>query len=618
MKQFLYCLVFLVVTQLSAQQIQKVEPPVWWVGMQNTELELMIYGDDIASFTPSIKTKKITVTGITRTENSNYIFLKIDIKNAKAGKFKIDFNKKGSSKFSYSYELKSRNSSEKHIGFDSSDVIYLITPDRFSNGNLENDVVETLLEKKIDRTDDYGRHGGDIAGISNQLDYIENLGFTAIWPCPLLTNDMKESSYHGYAMTDFYEVDPRFGTLAEYVALSKQMSEKGMKLIMDQVANHIGLEHWWMQDLPDMDWVNFQEEFLNGQTVITNHKRTTNQDLYASRKDKALHTEGWFVSAMPDLNQKNPLLATYLIQNSIWWVETLNLGGIRQDTYPYPDKNFMSDWAKAIMTEYPAFSIVGEEWSTNPLLVGYWQQGANNKDGYESNLTSTMDFPMQKSIVDGLNEEETWGTGLVKLYEGLANDFSYANPSKMMIFPDNHDMGRVFTQLKEDIPNTKMTLGYMLNLPRIPQVYYGTEILMENTAKPDDHGLIRTDFPGGWEGDKVNAFTGVGMNDAQLDMQLFMKKILNYRKTSEAIHKGKTIHFSPEKGVYVLSRVLNNETVVIILNKNKETISLDLNRFKELGLDAKKMKNVVSEDAIIWNEVLELNERGFYMFTTKL
>ncbi len=618
MKQFLYCLVFLMVTQLSAQQIQKVEPPIWWVGMENTELELMIYGDDIASFTPSIKSKKIIVTGITRTKNTNYLFLKIDLKNAKAGSFDIKFKKKGSKEFNYTYQLKARDLTQKHIGFDSSDVIYLITPDRFVNGNSKNDVVATLREKKIDRSNDYARHGGDIAGMSNKLDYIYDMGFTAIWPSPLLTNDMKESSYHGYAMTDFYEVDPRFGTLEEYVAFSKKIADKGMKLIMDQVANHIGIEHWWMKDLPDVDWVNYQQEFLKGETVITNHKRTTVQDLYVSTKDKALFTEGWFVDTMPDLNQKNPLLATYLIQNSIWWVETLRLGGIRQDTYPYSDKNFMSDWAKAIMIEYPAFSIVGEEWSTNPLLVGYWQQGANNKDGYESYLTSTMDFPMQKIVIDGLNEDETWGTGLVKLYEGLANDFSYAKPSKIMIFPDNHDMGRVFTQLKEDIPNNKMALGYMLTLPRIPQVYYGTEILMENTEKPDDHGLIRTDFPGGWEGDTVNAFTGKGMNAAQLDMQLFMKRVLHYRKMSEAIHTGKTIHFSPSKNVYVLARMLNDETVVIILNKNTMSFSLDLKRFEELGLTTKKMKNVVTEATFIWDEVLELNTRGFYMFTTKL
>ncbi|MBL4746115.1 MAG: glycoside hydrolase family 13 protein [Flavobacteriaceae bacterium] len=618
MKQFLYYLVFLVVAPLTAQHIQKIEPPVWWVGMQNTDLELMIYGNDIASFSPSINSKKITVTGITRTENSNYLFLKIDLKNAKAGSFDIKFKKKGSKSFSFEYVLKARDLTQKHLGFDSSDAIYLITPDRFSNGDTGNDVLETLLEKKIDRSNDYARHGGDIKGISQRLDYISDLGFTAIWPSPLLTNDMKESSYHGYAMTDFYEVDPRFGTLSEYIDLSKKMADKGMKLIMDQVANHIGLAHWWMKDLPAIDWVNYQEEFLNGITVITNHKRTVNQDLYASSKDKALHSQGWFVDTMPDLNQKNPLLATYLIQNSIWWVETLNLGGIRQDTYPYPDKNFMSDWAKAIMTEYPAFSIVGEEWSTNPLLVGYWQQGANNKDGYESHLTSTMDFPMQKAVIDGLNEEETWGTGLVKLYEGLANDFSYANPSKMMIFSDNHDMGRVFTQLKEDIPTHKMALGYMLALPRIPQVYYGTEILMENTEKPNDHGLIRTDFPGGWDGDTVNAFTGLGLNDAQLDMQLFTKKIVNYRKSSKAIHTGKTIHFSPKNNVYVLARILDDEIVVIILNKNKASFSLNLNRFEELGLANRKIKNVVSGGIITWDEVLELSKRGFYMFTTKL
>jgi glycosidase len=291
---------------------------------------------------------------------------------------------------------------------------------------------------------------------------------------------------------------------------------------MDQVANHIGIEHWWMKDLPTKDWVNYQDEFLKNNMVTTNHRRTTNQDSYASVKDKNLMSEGWFVSSMPDLNQRNPLLATYLIQNSIWWIETLDLGGIRQDTYPYPNKQFMADWAGAIMEEYPNFSIVGEEWSTNPLLVGYWQEGSKNKDGYQSNLSSTMDFPMQKAIVDALNEKESWDNGFVKMYEGLANDFSYANPSNIMIFPDNHDMDRIFTQLKENVVNTKMALGYMLALPRISQLYYGTEILMQNSAKPGDHGLIRTDFPGGWIGDTSNAFTGEILTSYVADMLSFL------------------------------------------------------------------------------------------------
>src|SRR5690606_21933864 len=299
--------------------------------------------------------------------------------------------------------------------------------------------------------------------------------------------------------------------------------------------------------------------------------------------DKDVMNQGWFVRSMPDLNQKNPFLATYIIQNNIWWIETLQLGGIRQDTYPYPDKQFMSDWAGAIMTEYPNFNIVGEEWSYNPLLIAYWQDGHENKDGYKSNLRTTMDFAMQSQIVQALNEPESWDGGLIKMYDGLANDFAYTSPKNIMIFPDNHDMSRIYTQLKGDLANTQMALAYILTLPRIPQVYYGTEILMNDFEKPGDHGLLRGDFPGGWEGDIVNAFTGEGLSDDQKAMQEFLKSVLNYRKGSKAIHDGKTLHFVPENGVYVISRSLDNETVVLVLNKNENPTTIDLNRFSELG-----------------------------------
>ncbi|NEW79446.1 MAG: glycoside hydrolase family 13 protein [Gelidibacter sp.] len=619
MKNLSFLLLLILGSSLFAQKIDRIEPPNWWVGMENNQLELMIYGKDISQFTPSIDHKNIQILDIKKTENSNYLFLNLDLSKAVSGKFNINFSKKGKrNNFSVAYELKERNQDSKlKEGFNSSDVIYLITPDRFANGDVTNDVVKTMKEKIADRNNDYGRHGGDIRGITNHLDYINEMGFTAIWPTPVLTNDMKGSSYHGYAMTDFYEVDPRFGTMEEYKDLAKSAKNKGIKLIMDQVANHIGLEHWWMSDLPTNDWVNYQDEFLKNNMVVTNHRRTTNQDAYASVKDKNLMSEGWFVSTMPDLNQRNSLLAKYLIQNSIWWIETLDLGGIRQDTYPYPNKQFMSDWAGAIMNEYPNFSIVGEEWSTNPLLVGYWQEGSKNKDGYQSHLSSTMDFPMQKAIVEALNEAESWDKGFVKMYEGLANDFSYANPSKIMIFPDNHDMDRIFTQFKENVVNTEMALGYMLALPRISQLYYGTEILMQNSAKPGDHGLIRTDFPGGWSGDKSNAFIGEGLTANQLKMQSFLKKVLNYRKNSEAIHSGKTIHFAPENGVYVLFRILGDETVVVILNKNDKPISLNLNRFEEVGLKGKSLKNIINDESFIWNDAMEINAKGLIILTTK-
>ena len=619
MNKIIFLVLFLGSLSFQAQ-IERVEPPNWWVDMNNDQLELLIYGKDIAQFTASIENENIQIIEVKKTDNSNYLFLNLDLSKATSGNFNINFSKKGKPiNYSVTYELKERTQDSKlREGFDSSDVIYLITPDRFSNADVSNDIVKTMNEKTIDRKDGYGRHGGDIKGIINHLDYIDEMGFTAIWPSPLLTNDMNESSYHGYAMTDFYQVDPRFGTLEDYKDLAKSAKNKGIKLIMDQVENHIGIEHWWMKDLPANDWVNYQDEYLKNNVVITNHRRTTNQDSYASVKDKNLMSEGWFVSTMPDLNQKNPLLANYLIQNSIWWIETLDLGGIRQDTYPYPNKQFMADWAGAIMKEYPNFSIVGEEWSTNPLLVGYWQKGAKNKDGYESNLTSTMDFPMQKSIVDALNEAESWDKGFVKMYEGLANDFSYANPEKMMIFPDNHDMDRIFTQLKEDVVNTKMAFGYILALPRIPQLYYGTEVLIENSAKPGDHGLIRTDFPGGWKDDQVNGFTGEGLTSDQAEMQLFLKKVLNYRKNSEAIHSGKTIHFAPENGVYVLFRIKNDETVTVILNKNEQPISLNLSRFEEVGLTGKPVKNIITGETFIFENNLQINSKGVLLFSTKL
>jgi len=619
MKNLTFLFLLILGSSMYAQKIDRIEPPFWYVGMNQNQLELLIYGKDISHFMPSIDHKNIQILDIKKTENSNYLFLKLDLSKTVSGKFNINFSKKGKrNNFSVVYELKERiKDSKLKEGFNSSDVIYLITPDRFANADVTNDVVKTMNEKTVDRKNDYGRHGGDIKGITNHLDYINDMGFTAIWPTPVLTNDMKSSSYHGYAMTDFYEVDPRFGTMEDYMELAKSAKNKGIKLIMDQVANHIGIEHWWMKDLPTKDWVNYQDEFLKNNMVTTNHRRTTNQDSYASVKDKNLMSEGWFVSSMPDLNQRNPLLATYLIQNSIWWIETLDLGGIRQDTYPYPNKQFMADWAGAIMEEYPNFSIVGEEWSTNPLLVGYWQEGSKNKDGYQSNLSSTMDFPMQKAIVDALNEKESWDNGFVKMYEGLANDFSYANPSNIMIFPDNHDMDRIFTQLKENVVNTKMALGYMLALPRISQLYYGTEILMQNSAKPGDHGLIRTDFPGGWIGDTSNAFKGENLTTDQAEMQSFLKKVLNYRKDSEAIHSGKTIHFAPNNGVYTLFRIKNDEIVMVILNKNDNPISLDLNRFEEVGLTGKQVKNIITDETFIWNDAIEIKSKGVIILTTK-
>ncbi|MCP9200951.1 glycoside hydrolase family 13 protein [Gramella sp. GC03-9] len=613
-------LLFALITAANGfSQIDRVEPPNWWIGFEDNSLQLLVHGENMGNYEPSIDHEGVKIEKTHKADSPNYLFIDVIIsENAKAGTFDIVFEDSEGDAQTYEYELKERNRPEEHfIGFDNTDAIYLITPDRFANGDTSNDTDASLNEKTIDRADDYARHGGDIRGIIDHLDYIDEMGFTAIWSSPLLINDMKSGSYHGYAITDFYRVDPRFGSLEEYKELVEKTREKDIKIIMDQVANHSGVEHWWMKDLPFDDWVNYQQRFEDGEEIVySNHRRTTNQDLYASEYDKKRMNDGWFVRTMPDLNQRNPFMAEYIIQNSIWWIETLGLGGIRQDTYPYPDKEFMGEWAGAIMKEYPNFNIVGEEWSSNPLLIRYWQDGVDN--GYDSNLRSTMDFAMQTNIVQGLNEDESWGTGLIKLYDGLANDFAYASPEDILLFPDNHDMSRIYTQLKEDVPNTKMALSYILVLPRIVQIYYGTEILMDDTAKPGDHGLIRTEFPGGWSDSESNAFTGEGLSSEEKDMQNFLKTLLNYRKNSQAIQNGKTKHFAPEAGTYLISRSSGDETVVLILNKNEGNTQLELDRFSELGLENAQLRNVITGETLKWDDKLELPARGAYFLSTKL
>ncbi|GGW26428.1 glycoside hydrolase family 13 protein [Arenibacter certesii] len=602
-------------------EIVRVEPPNWWVGFKNTDFQLMVKATNIAKSVPEISKKGISIKKTTEGSSPNYLFIDLNISD-KVGPcfFIIEFKFKDGDLKTHRYELKERvKPGEEYIGFNSSDVIYLITPDRFANSEAIKNTVSHLIDNSIDRNNDYARHGGDIKGITKHLDYIDDMGFTTIWPTPVLLNDMEQESYHGYAITDFYQVDPRFGTLSDYKELVDKAKERNIKVIMDQVVHHCGLNHWWMLDLPFRDWINYQENFEKQKPIIlTNHRRTCNQDPYASEKDKKEMTEGWFVYAMPDLNQRNPFMAKYLIQNSIWWIETLGLGGIRQDTYSYSDKNFMAQWAGAIMTEFPNFSIVGEEWSYNPLLIAYWQNGDQNRDGYKSNLKSTMDFSMQNIIIEALKEEEHWGTGLIKIYEGLANDFAYASPKDLMAFLDNHDMDRVFTLLNKNIVDTQMALGYLLLLPRIPQLYYGTEILMHNSEKPGDHGLIRSDFPGGWNRDPVNAFTGKNLTQAQKDMQSFLKQLLNYRKNSKAIHEGKTIHFAPFNGVYVLFRSFEDEIVAIIINKNKNPYTLNLTSFSEIGLTGKIMKNIISHTTLIWKDSIRLSSKGATILTTKL
>jgi glycosidase len=403
------------------------------------------------------------------------------------------------------------------------------------------------------------------------LDYIKSTGFSAIWLNPVLENNQTEYSYHGYSITDFFKVDPRFGSNDSYLDLVKNCHEKGLKVIMDMIVNHCGSFHWWMNDLPDTDWINFDNKFVN-----TTHQRAVIQDVHVSEYDKKMFTDGWFVETMPDLNQKNKLLATYLIQNAIWWIEYADIDGIRMDTYPYPDKDFMSDWTCAVMAEYPGFNIVGEEWSENPAIIAHWLKGKVNPNGYSSCLPGAMDFPIQGALRKSLTNNNWY-----PLYETLTMDFLYPDANSLVVFPDNHDMSRLFSQVNENLELFNLGLTYMLTTRGTPQIYYGTEILMSNPGT-DDHGIIRSDFPGGWQGDQINGFSNVGLSSNQIETKNHIQKLLKWREKKGVIHHGKMMHFVPENNIYVYFRYDNDEKVMVVLSLNKKDISLDLKRFKEL------------------------------------
>ncbi|MBC6996059.1 glycoside hydrolase family 13 protein [Neolewinella lacunae] len=571
-------LVLFLCTCVRAQEISRVEPPDWWVGFEQTELQLLVYGKDIGHLRAEINHPGVTLLRTVCPPNANYLFLYLNVAaDASPGTFPIVFRDQDREVLRHSYTLQARRDGAAGVqGFNNSDVLYLITPDRFANGDPENDAVASLIEMPK-RNFPGGRHGGDIAGMQQRLDYLTDLGITAIWINPVLENDMDQYSYHGYSTTDFYRVDPRFGSNAAYRDFCAAAGAKDVKVIMDMILNHSGSNHWFVVDPPSEDWVNYGGKYVN-----TNHRRTTVQDVHASEFDRRAFSDGWFVRTMPDLNQRNRLLADYLIQNSIWWIEYAGLAGIRMDTYPYPDKDFMAEWTCAVLREYPNFSIVGEEWSTQPAIVSYWQAGKDNHDGYTSCLPSLMDFPLQDALKLALTEKETWSTGWIKLYETLALDFLYADHDALVVFPDNHDMDRIYTQLGEDPALFRLAMAYTLTTRGTPQLYYGTEILMENSAAPGDHGIIRTDFPGGWAGDKVNGFTGAGLSAEQRAAKDYLRSLLRWRKSAKVIHDGKLMQFAPNNGSYVYFRYTDDEKVMVVLNKGTEGLSLDLSIYEEI------------------------------------
>ena len=611
MKKYILAL-FLLFNFVSKAQIDRVEPPFWWSDMNLSEIQIMFYGKNINQNEISVS-NGLTIKSVQKTENPNYLFVTIDTKNIAAQEFVFTF-KNGKKSFTQSYSLKTRRENSKfRKSYDSSDVIYLIMPDRFANGNPNNDNSKSTKEIS-NRSLPGGRHGGDIEGLIKNLDYIEELGATAIWPTPLCEDNDEAYSYHGYAQSDVYKIDPRYGTNEDYVKLSAELHRRGMKNIMDYVTNHWGWKHWMYNDLPTYNWIHQFPGYSQ-----SNYRMTTQFDKNASKIDSKQCMDGWFVPSMPDLNQSNPMVLNYLIQNAIWWIEYADLDGFRVDTYSYNDKEGISKWTKAITDEYPHFNIVGEVWMHDQAQMSYWQK--DSKIGaiqsYNSNLPSVMDFTLHDAIGNVFNEDrQSWDRGMIQVYDNFANDFLYPNPNNLLVFAENHDTGRFNEIYKSDFKKYQMAMTLIATVRGIPQLYYGSEIGMKGDKGKGDAD-IRRDFPGGWNGDKNNAFTKEGRTAEQQKFFEFSSKLFTWRKSKEVIHTGKMMHYVPDNNVYVYFRYNEKETVMVIINNNSDKQTLKTNRFKESIQNLKSGKEVLSGKTFDLNNDIEIEGKSAIILELK-
>jgi len=602
-----FMLFIIAVTMNAAIKIDKIEPSFWYVGMNNPELQLMVYGENIASSDVSVLYPGVYLSSVVKLESPNYllVYLTLD-KDVKAGKVELTFTQ-GKKKDIQYYELKQRSKKGcERIGFDASDVLYMLMPDRFANGNPGNDNDKTLSPSTANRQDPNARHGGDLAGIQNHLDYFNNLGVTALWFTPVLENSMSGGSYHGYATTNYYKVDPRLGSNDEYKGLIDKAHEKRLKIVMDMIFNHCGSEHPWLTDIPSRDWFNFPDYKKN--FVQTNFKLTPHVDPYASDYDFKTMNDGWFVRSMPDLNQRNPHVLRYLIQNSFWWIEYAGIDGIRMDTYPYADFDAMSQWMKELNEEYPNFNVVGESWVTEPAYTAYWQKDSKLAAPRNSNLKTVMDFSFYDKMNQAKNEESNeYGKGLERIYNSFVYDFLYPNPLSVMAFLDNHDTNR-FLEDGNDLAELKQAVTLLLTTRRTPQLYYGTEIMM-NGKKDVSDGNVRKDFPGGWKDDAQNAFTSEGRTQLQNEAFNYISKILHWRKDNVVIAEGTMKHFIPQNGIYVFARSFEGKTVLVILNGTSKEQILPIKSYSEVIKNAATGKDIISEGNIDLTKDLKLSPR---------
>jgi len=590
----------------QAVNVNKIDPPFWYVGMQDHVLQLMVYGQDIADATVSIDYPGVSLSSIVKLESKNYLLIYLTLnENVKPGKMPITFTQ-GKKKLTQEYELKARSKKgEEHIGFNNSDVLYLLMPDRFANGNPDNDQIEGMIEYTVDRSKPSNRHGGDLKGIQDHLDYFSELGITALWFTPVLENNMRGGSYHGYATTDYYKVDRRFGTNEEYVQLIKNAHARGIKVVMDMIFNHCGSDHIWLQDIPSKDWFNhsdFKENF-----VQTNYKMGSHVDPYTSKKDFDLMANGWFVRSMPDLNQQNTHVIRYLQQNSFWWIEYADIDGIRMDTYPYADYDAMSNWMKCLNEEYPNFNVVGESWHTEPAFTAWWQKDSKLSAPKNSNLKTVMDFSFFDRINKAKKEQTQDGQGLDRIYNNFVFDYLYPNPMSVLAFIENHDTDR-YLEEGQDLNSLKQAITVLLTTPRIPQLYYGTEIMLNGVKKITD-GYVRKDFPGGWQGDENNAFTANGRTDLQNQSFNFYKTLLHWRQGNEVITKGSMTHFLVQHGVYVYARQYQGKAIVVMLNGTDKEVNLPLDYYEEILSGYAQGKDVITGRTVTLGKELKMSPR---------
>jgi glycosidase len=605
-------LLFIITTSSMFAQIEKIEPPFWYAGMHNPELQIMFYGKNIAKYQISVS-NSIVINNVKRTENPNYVFVTINTKNIPASDFVFSFKGNNSVVYTQKYSLKKRReNSAQRKSFDASDMMYLIMPDRFSNGVKENDSND-LTHEKYNRDLPEGRHGGDIQGIINHLDYIQQLGATTIWNTPLCEDNDVAYSYHTYAQSDVYKIDPRYGTNEDYVRLSSEIHKRKMKLVLDYVTNHWGLQHWMIKDLPTKDWINQFENYTQ-----TNHKRTLIHDINASKIDTKICFDGWFVPSMPDLNQRNPLVLNYLTQNAIWWIEYADLDGFRVDTYNYAEPSEIAKWTKAITNEYPNFNIVGEISMRDQAQLSYWQKDSpiGKIQNFNSHLPSVMDFILSDALLTIFNEDGNWETGMIRIYNNFTNDFLYPNVNNLLIFAENHDTHRLNHVYNNDIRKYKMAMALLATVRGIPQLYYGSEVGMAGN-KDDGDAAIRQDFPGGWEGDPINAFTKEGRTQGQNEYFDFTSKLFNWRKNKSVVHFGKMTHYIPEDNTYVYFRYNATESVMVLFNNSSETKTLKTDRFAENIGNFKTGKDVITDKIIDITKEIALEPKSVLILELK-